>query len=434
MGTVHFARLSAEGGFARTVVIKRMRRAMLGDTDMVAMFVDEARTTSRIRHPNVVATLDLIAHEGEVLLVMEYVEGESLEGLLTTDAPAPSPVGPRIATAIVCGFLRGLHAAHEATDTRGQSLELVHRDVSPANIVVGVDGIARILDFGIAKATGRVQVTREGRIKGKLAYMPPEQLYGEAIDRRTDVYAAGVVLWEMLTGRRLFGDATEKEIVDRIVAGRIAPPGEVNGDLRVFDAVVMQALARDPDDRFETAEAMAGALEACASRATPSEVGAWVESEAAAELARRARVLTEIEALGGPAPSSATPPAPAIARGSRRDARPLVVLAVFGVGALAGIGLGTRRSDRQVAAPLSPSISTAHPVAIATSAPAPLPTTSLLPVAPIPSSTSSAPRARQPPTRKTSPASPAARPDACSMPYVLDSEGRKHYKPECLSR
>ena len=446
-GSVHFARLRAEGGFARTVVVKRMRRAMLGDADMVAMFADEARMTSRIRHPNVVATLDLIAHEGEVLLVMEYVEGESLERLLANDTSRAKPVAPSIAVAIVLGFLRGLHAAHEATDTQGQSLELVHRDVSPANILVGVDGVARILDFGIAKATGRAQVTREGRIKGKLAYMPPEQLYGETLDRRTDVYAAGVVFWEMLAGARLFGDATEKEIVDRIVAGRITLPSEVSGGLRAFDAVMMQALAQSPDDRFETAEGMAAALEACASAATASEVGAWVESQAASGLAERARTLAAIEALGAPAapvpvPVLARAPSTRTIRSARagRDTRPIIAAALCGVGALAAIAWIARRGAddaEEGAARVSSSSATSPPTATATSEATPIPaatanpTTASVPPEPTASPTAATTAVRSRPARKTS---PRPRPDECSMPYVLDSDGRKHYKPECLSR
>lgn len=199
MAAIHFGRLVGTGGFARTVAIKRLRGEFLDTPEVITALLDEARLASRIRHPNVVSILDMVAGEEEVFLVMDYVVGETLAKLLTAAHSASERPTPRIATAILTGVLFGLHAAHDATDERGEPLGIVHRDVSPQNVLVGADGLARLLDFGIAKGKGRLQTTRAGQLKGKVSYMAPEQILGEEPDRRSDVYAAAVVLWETLT-------------------------------------------------------------------------------------------------------------------------------------------------------------------------------------------------------------------------------------------
>src|SRR5258708_2848873 len=209
MASVHFGRFAGPGGFARTVAVKRMHPHLAKDPDFALMFVDEARTAARIRHPNVVATLDVLTASGELLIVMEYVHGESLGALMRLAAARKSRIPPPVACALVTDVLLGLHAAHEATDDHGQPLGIVHRDVSPENVLVGADGTARVLDFGVAKAVGRLQVTREGQIKGKIPYMSPEQVRGHALGRATDIFSASAVLWEMLAGRRLFDCALD---------------------------------------------------------------------------------------------------------------------------------------------------------------------------------------------------------------------------------
>ena len=203
MATVHFGRQSGAAGFSRTVAIKRLHPNLAKDPEFVAMFLDEARLVARIRHPNVVPTIDVVATEGEVFVVMEYVHGESLARLRTAMAQAGRVADPRIVASVISGVLHGLHAAHEAKSEVGQPLNIVHRDVSPQNILVGIEGISRVLDFGVAKAIGRVQSTREGQIKGKLAYMAPEQLQGGHVTRRADIYAVAAVTWEAFTGQRL---------------------------------------------------------------------------------------------------------------------------------------------------------------------------------------------------------------------------------------
>src|SRR5271154_2384991 len=191
MATVHFGRLSGPAGFSRTVAIKRLHPNLAKDPEFVAMFLDEARLAARIRHPNVIPTLDVVATEGEIFLVMDYVQGESLSRLIRAAVARGERIPPDMVAALMVGVLHGLHAAHEAKSDHGEPLGIVHRDVSPHNILVGTDGAARVLDFGVAKAIGRSQNTREGQIKGKLAYMAPEQVRG-SVSRRTDVYAASV--------------------------------------------------------------------------------------------------------------------------------------------------------------------------------------------------------------------------------------------------
>ena len=205
-------------------------------------------------------------------------------------------IPPRICAAILSGALRGLHAAHEARDARGEPLGIVHRDVSPQNILVGADGTTRVLDFGVAKASGRMAVTTDGRIKGKFGYMPPEQLHGEVIDRRADVYAAGVVLWEALVGARLFGGKGDMPDFARLLDPHVDPPS--TRILRLspaYDAVVMRALSREAQGRFPTALAMAEALEACGPVAPSSEVGAWVMEVAGDLLAELSGRIAAIE-------------------------------------------------------------------------------------------------------------------------------------------
>jgi eukaryotic-like serine/threonine-protein kinase len=178
MATVYLGRLTGAAGFSRTVAVKRLHPNFAKEADFVGMLVDEARLAGRIRHPNVVPTLDVVQLPDELMLVMEYVHGEALSKLLRNVAAAKAQIPLPIASSIMIGSLHGLHAAHEATDERGAPLEIIHRDVSPQNILVGVDGNPRILDFGVARATGRIQATGDGKLKGKLAYMAPEQLRG----------------------------------------------------------------------------------------------------------------------------------------------------------------------------------------------------------------------------------------------------------------
>ncbi len=327
MAVVHIGRLLGPVGFARTVAIKRLHPHLARNPEFVAMFLDEARLAARIRHPNVVSTLDVVATEGELFVVMEYVPGDALARLLHAARERGEAVPLPVAASVMVDVLHGLHAAHEASDERGQPLGLVHRDVSPHNVLVGTDGAAHLIDFGIAKAAGRAQVTREGQLKGKLAYMAPEQLKGGAarVDRRADVFGASVVFWEMLTGKRLFEGEDEGEIYGKVLRADVVKPSKVaGGDRDRTDAIVLRGLARNPDKRFPTARAMALAIEQELPLAPASQVGQWVERLGGETLAERALRIAEVEgAPEGTAPPSRAPRAPepasvATAPGSRR--------------------------------------------------------------------------------------------------------------------
>ena len=296
MATVHIGRLLGPVGFARTVAVKRLHPQFAKDPEFVSMFLDEARLAARVQHPNVVATIDVVATDGELFLIMDYVRGESLSKLIRMARKAGENVPPRIAASIICGFLHGLHAAHEAKNERGDRIDLVHRDVSPQNVLVGADGIPRVLDFGIAKAAGRIQVTRDGQIKGKLAYMPPEQLSGRELSRAVDIYASAVVMWETLTGERLFKGETEGETLAKILRDPVTPPSAVvRGLSRAFDAPLLKALSREASKRHATARELAFELEKCVGVASASEVGEWVENMVGSILSAREDTIAEIE-------------------------------------------------------------------------------------------------------------------------------------------
>lgn len=298
MATVHIGRLMGAAGFSKTVAIKRMHEHLANNAQFVNMFVDEARLAGRLQHPHVVNVMDVVASEGEAFLVMEYVHGESLSSLMKEASQGGQGIPPQFAVQILRGALEGLHAAHEATSQKGEPMHLVHRDVSPQNILVGVDGIARVLDFGIAKAVGRLQDSSTGHVKGKAAYMAPEQVSGQPVDRRTDVYAAGVVLWECLARRRLFTGENSAEIIYRVLEEEIPGLDEVTEglDSQLIEAVA-RATSRHPRERFATARDFALALDACSPVLPTRAVGTWVKELAGPALEARAARVHEIEAI-----------------------------------------------------------------------------------------------------------------------------------------
>jgi serine/threonine protein kinase len=314
MATVHLGRLVGPVGFSRTVAIKKLHTSLSTDPQFVTMFLDEARLAARITHPNVVATLDVVALQGELFLVMEHISGVSLVRLLVAVRERKEFVPPPIAAGIVVGVLRGLHAAHDAQNERGEPLGLVHRDVSPQNVLIGAEGVPRVIDFGVAKAAGRAQTTHKSQLKGKVSYMSPEQIHGE-VDRRTDVYAASVVLWETLAGRRLFRGDSEAMVLSKVLTEVVRPPGAMTPDIPpALDAIVLKGLSRNPNERFQTARDMARAIEDAITVAGPSAIGEWVERLAGPELAERAKLVTEVESSAQhdvpPAPTPIVAPLP----------------------------------------------------------------------------------------------------------------------------
>jgi serine/threonine protein kinase len=308
MATVHFGRQVGSGGFSKMVAIKRLHPQFGKIPEFVDMFLAEARLAARIRHPSVVQPLDVLRVEDEVFLVMEYVEGDSLSRLMKATIARQEKVPLPVAVAILSGVLRGLHAAHEAKSDKGEPLGIVHRDVSPQNVLVGIDGTARVIDFGIAKAADSVQITREGELKGKLAYIAPEILNGQRGSRRSDLYAAAVVLWEVLTAQRLFDADYQSAVLANILHRPVDPPSDfIPGLPPLLDIVVMKGLARDPSDRYATAREMAIALEEATPAASAAVVGEWVELVAARSLENRGKRVAQIEALSSEEDSGEEP-------------------------------------------------------------------------------------------------------------------------------
>ena len=297
--TVHFGRLRGPAGFGRTVALKRLHGHLASDPKHVSQFLAEARLTARIHHPNVVPLLDVIAlPDGELLLVMDYVHGETLGGLLGAARRRQAPVPLSVASAVMTGVLLGLHAAHETASETGMPLGLVHGDVSPHNVIVGADGSARVLDFGIARVAGATLDRR--RVMGTPAYMAPERFRDAHFDRRSDLFGAAVVLWEMLTLDRLFKGQGEPPSAERAVRP-IDPPSSRNPAVPpALDAVVLKALKARPEDRYPTALAFARALETAAPPATSREVAEWVTEICGVRLRERAAELSRIEAVTAP--------------------------------------------------------------------------------------------------------------------------------------
>ncbi len=318
MATVFLARLEGAGGFQRFVAIKRLHPHLASEQEFVEMFLDEARLAAGIHHPHVVPILEVGTTEAGYYLVMEYIEGDTLSRIyaraLSGGQPAPRPILARIAL----DALAGLHAAHELTDAQGRHVELVHRDCSPQNILVGVDGCSRITDFGVARATSRLASTRSDRLKGKLAYMAPEQTKGGALDRRADVFAMGIVLWEVLSGRRLFKAESEAATLSRIVLEPIPRLRDANPDApAALDEVCARALARDLERRYQSAAEFAEALERAAREsgepaASPREVASYVQAVLGQDIAAQresVRVWLQHESAGPTAHEGAPPPA-----------------------------------------------------------------------------------------------------------------------------
>lgn len=293
MATVLLARLSGVGGFQRLFAIKRLHPHLAHEQDFVQMFLDEARLAARIHHPNVVPILEVGTSEAGYYLVMEYIEGETLARLMSASAQAGSRVQPRIVTRIILDVLAGLDAAHELRDDDNLPLNIVHRDVSPQNVMVGVQGTARITDFGVAHAATRLSSTRDGQLKGKLGYMAPEQARGDPIDRRADVFAVGVMLWETLAGRRLFkgrAESNDAETLNRLLFEPIPTLREIDTGIDpALSGVCEKALQRDPDERFASCAQFQDALEAAAQGscgiASAREVAAFVDTTAGSEIA-----------------------------------------------------------------------------------------------------------------------------------------------------
>jgi eukaryotic-like serine/threonine-protein kinase len=310
MATIHIARLMGDEGFSRIVAAKRLLPEFAEDTEFVAMFMDEARIASKVHHPNVVPVLDLVTTSDEVMLVQEYVHGVPLHVLLRTIHEANQRIPVRIAVCIASQILAGLHAAHTTVDELGAPLDIVHRDVSPQNVMIAVDGSARLLDFGVAKATMAAHVTRDGTFKGKLAYSAPEQVRSKPV-QASDVYSLSIVLWELLVGHRMHGATQgEAELIATIMGGALpsvtealsneADWGAIDSDewrlLSTVEPIVERGMAVDLAKRYATAADMERELTKAVSPASSSEVAAWVRSIGKGFLESRDKIIAAEEA------------------------------------------------------------------------------------------------------------------------------------------
>lgn len=318
VATVYLASSTGAVGFERDVAIKLTHRHLRDSPEFFTQLVDEARLAGKIHHPNVVGVHDVGFADRRAFIVMDYVEGESLSVVqqVLRHRDARMPLG--IALKILHDVLSGLHAAHELRGDDGTPLCVVHRDVTPHNILVGVDGVSRLTDFGVAKAHARLTKTSPGLVKGKVAYMSPEQAQGKALDRRVDVWAVGVVAWELFSGSRLHDGTNDPVLMLKIAREPPMRLRHVRPDLpREFDAVLAGALSMDPRSRPSTAEAFADALREAAEQAgvkaaDAREVRDFVLGLVGPELEARRDKVAEIRALrqrwvelGGPSGSAA---------------------------------------------------------------------------------------------------------------------------------
>ena len=283
-------------GFNRLVVVKKLREGHVQDGAFVNMFLDEGRLAARLNHPNVIHTYEIGEYEGTYFLAMEYLDGQPLSAISKAVDPA-KPVSPALWVKVISDALAGLHYAHELKDYDGTPLKVIHRDVSPQNLFITYDGRVKLVDFGIAKAALNSSQTETGVLKGKIAYMAPEQAMGHEIDRRADVFPMGVVLWELLAGKRLItGDAAGA--LHKLLNEPIRPISDVVPALDAeLNAIVMKALQKTPGERYQSAAEMRTALEgwlrAKGSTIDEAQVGAFVS-----ELfkAKRAEIEKQIQA------------------------------------------------------------------------------------------------------------------------------------------
>jgi serine/threonine-protein kinase len=268
MAKIYLARAGGIGAFERYVVLKTISPDRVNDQRFVTMFLDEARLSATLNHQNIAQVYEVDEADGNLFITMEYVHGENLRHILENTLRKGWTIPIELAVMIVASAAAGLHHAHERKGKNGLPLNIVHRDVSPANIMVGYDGSVKLLDFGIAKAEERSTKTQQGTIKGKYGYMSPEQCRGKPIDRRSDIFALGIVLYEITTLRRAFRGNDDFDTMKRIVNGDLVPPSvAVPGYPRELEAIVLTAMARDPDFRFQTTQEMLEALDAFMVRA-----------------------------------------------------------------------------------------------------------------------------------------------------------------------
>ncbi|MEM8608492.1 MAG: serine/threonine-protein kinase [Myxococcota bacterium] len=306
MASVYLARIDGASGFEKLVALKRIHRHLAKEKGYVDMFLDEAKIAARITHPNVCSVFDFGEADGEYYIAMEYLVGEPLSRVCSRVARNQNHRRDRLLplrmARIIADACEGLHAAHELKDANGDLLHVVHRDVSPRNLFVTYDGAVQVVDFGIASARQRLHHTSTGQVKGTFAYMAPEQLTANPIDRRVDVWALGVTLWETLAVKRLFRRDTTANTIHAVLYDEILPPSNYRAQVpKALDAIVMKALAREPGERWQSAREMSRALrEFLGTRSElmgPAELSDWMAEVFPQGEARKSQLM-EVARLG----------------------------------------------------------------------------------------------------------------------------------------
>ena len=308
MAEIYLARQPGIGGFSRRVVLKCIIPVLAEEPRFVKMFMEESRLASQIHHPNVVQIFDVGEEDDTYFIAMEYIDGLAVGSMVTDEEGEQRALPLDVAGEIVLQACAGLHAAHKLTDEEGRPLGLVHRDISPQNLMVSTDGVVKLVDFGIAKAQDSSVTTRTGNIKGKYAYMSPEQVRGRPLDRRSDLFSLGTVLFELLTGKQLFHRNAELAILVAIIEEDYPLAHEVNSEVpEEVSEILSKALERDREDRFATAAEMGTALREVLGRLghyTSSEILAnYLETDCRDQIKSR-----KVEQVGLGTPASAIEP------------------------------------------------------------------------------------------------------------------------------
>jgi serine/threonine-protein kinase len=484
---VYLAAVDGPSGFTKLVVVKVLRKNLASDTEFRLMFLSEARLAARLHHPNVVQTNEVTEVDGSPVLVMEYLDGQPLSQVIVRGKQEGFTLAMQLR--VLADALAGLHAAHELADFDGTPLGVVHRDVSPHNLFVTLEGHAKVLDFGIAKLERSLVETEVGMVKGKLRYMAPEQIAGDKLDRRADIYAAGVILWETLTGERMWKASSEHEIRQRVLAGDLPMPETVRATVPApLARICRRALSRAPGERHATARQLADELEAAMAELgmTPShrEIGATVarlfaDVRAETKRAIESKLGRASLAVGVPAVTDTGETRVLRAAGAPPPRRRRLALAA-GVGgaalALIAIALAVWRGGpaptESAAVARAAKETSPAPGAPAAIAPAARPQTNLTATSPDAKATpeeaaASATAAGPKPARAVAagsartgakrlqagagatapadapaPSHPAGAPSAgggapapapdCAHPFFVDSDGIKRFRPECM--
>lgn len=302
MGEIFLGVQQGLEGFSKVVVVKRVVSHLTNNVDFIRMFIDEARLAARLEHPNIVKTYEFGDHEGQYYTVMEFLAGEDLRKVLNKRNQTPQKrLALPFVVHIVAQICNGLHFAHELTDPAGGPLDLVHRDVNPANVIVTYTGEVKIIDFGVAKVSTTAKKTLTGVIKGKIAYMAPEHILARPVDRRSDIYSTGVILWELLLGRPLFARDCDVATMYAVMNDPITRPSDERPELPPqLDTIVARALARTPGDRFETADDMRAALDELAAtlpKVDARALGRMMEDLFGSARAQAKRSITQSRSL-----------------------------------------------------------------------------------------------------------------------------------------